>query len=447
MKCIEKQTPRALVALACTTIQVCLGTVYAWSYFQSLLIAELGWTFTESAWAFSLTIFSLGVSAAWAGSVLPKAGPRKLALIGSTMFVSGYFIAGFALSIDSICLFYIGYGVIGGAGIGLGYVTPVATVAKWFPDKKGLMTGIVVMGFGMGAFIMSKGLAPFLLVQLDGDLANVFVWLGIIFAMVIIPASLLLSDPPAVQQAAQAVSAEKSNVGKEEDRVDPNEDSSLVPCLRSSQFIMMWIVFFCNIAAGISIISFQSPLLQEVWGAAEPDLEPKRLAEFGATLIAVSSLCNGVGRLFWGLLSDRIGRVRVFRIILASQMVVFGVLMTERNPWIFSGLVCYILLCFGGGFAAIPSFILDVFGSRRMSALYGAILTAWAAAGIAGPLYVGRLKDHYPDRAVIYCFLIGIFFLGLGYLFSYLLSNDRIRLVKPTLESTLREYGIPVPKF
>ncbi|MYF18970.1 MAG: OFA family MFS transporter, partial [Gemmatimonadetes bacterium] len=145
---------------------------------------------------------------------------------------------------------------------------------------------------------------------------------------------------------------------------------------------------------------------------------------------------------FWGLLSDRIGRVGVFRILLASQMIVFGILMTERNPWIFSALVCYVLLCFGGGFATMPSFVLDVFGSKKMSTIYGAILTAWAAAGIFGPLYVGYLKDEYPDRAVIYCFLIGIFMLGLGYVFSYLLNDDHIRLSRPTLESTLRQYGI-----
>ena len=205
---------------------------------------------------------------------------------------------------------------------------------------------------------------------------------------------------------------------------------------------MMWLVFFFNIAAGISVISFQSSLLQDVWGLADPSIEPQILAEYGATLIAVSSLCNGVGRLFWGLLSDRIGPVRVFRILLASQMVVFGVLMTERDPWVFSALVCYVLLCFGGGFATMPSFVLDVFGAKRMSVIYGAVLTAWAAAGIFGPLYVGYLKDQYPDRAVTYCFLIGVLILGLGYVFSYLLNDGRIRLGRPTLESTLREYGI-----
>ena len=171
-------------------------------------------------------------------------------------------------------------------------------------------------------------------------------------------------------------------------------------------------------------------------------MEPETLAEYGATLIAISSLCNGLGRLLWGLLSDRIGRVRVFRILLASQMLVFGLLMTERDPWIFSALVCYVLLCFGGGFATMPSFVLDVFGAKRMSIIYGAVLTAWAAAGIFGPLYVGHLKDQYPDRAVIYCFLIGIFILGLGYVFTYLLNDDRIQIGRPTLENTLRRLGV-----
>ena len=420
---------RSIMALFCTVLQVCFGTVYAWSFFQTILVRQLGWSFTETACAFSLTILSLGTSAAWAGALLPRVGPRRLAVTGSVMFAGGYMLASLALHLDTLALFYVGYGVIGGAGIGMGYVTPVATVAKWFPDKKGLATGIVVMGFGVGAFLLSKGLAPLLVSHLAGDLSQVFLGLGVIFACILIPCSLLLSHPPtAVEAVAEQTSADESD--------------SVAPYLRSSEFVLMWIVFFCNIAAGISIISFQSELLQEVWGLADPTVEPATLAEYGATLIAVSSLCNGVGRLFWGLLSDRLGRVRVFRILLASQMVVFGILMTERNPYVFSALVCYVLLCLGGGFATMPSFVLDVFGPQKMSTIYGTILTAWAAAGICGPLYVGYLKDQYPDRAFIYCFLIGILMLGLGYVFSYLLSDDRIRLRRPTLEDTLRQYGI-----
>ena len=426
---------RISIAFFCTMLQICFGTVYAWSFFQTMLVHQSGWTHTETAWAFSIAIFSLGTSAAWAGSALGRLGPRRLALAGSLMFSGGYAIASAALWLEFLPLFYLGYGVIGGAGIGLGYVTPVATVAKWFPDHKGLVTGIVVMGFGIGALLLSKGLAPFLVARTEGALSLVFLWLGIIFACILIPCSLALGNPPApavAQGGAPATPAE------------PPEPESTLPYLTSGQFIIMWTVFFFNIAAGISVISFQSELLQEVWGLADPTVEPAVLAEYGATLIAASSVCNGVGRLFWGLLSDRIGRVKVFRILLASQMVVFGVLMTEENPWIFSVLVCYVLLCFGGGFATMPPYILDVFGTEKMAKMYGVVLTAWAAAGICGPLYVGYLKDSYPDLAVMYCFLIGILMLGAGYLFSYLLNDGRLRLGRPTLETTLHQYRIPI---
>ena len=428
---------RIAAILYCTVLQVCFGTVYAWSFFQTLLVRQLGWSFTDTALAFSITIFSLGMSAAGAGMILPKVGPRRLALAGSVMFSGGYMIAGLALQLDSLALFYLGYGVIGGAGIGLGYVTPVATVAKWFPDKKGLATGIVVMGFGIGAVVLSKGLAPLLVVETEGDLPLLFIWLGVVFAAVLIPCSLALRDPPA-EVASRLDSATASSSAQD-------EPDSTARCLYSGEFAVMWLVFFFNIAAGIAVISFQSPLLQDVWGLADPSVEPETLAEYGATLIAASSLCNGFGRLFWGLLSDRIGRIRVFRILLASQMIVFGILMTERDPWIFSALVCYIMLCFGGGFATMPSFVLDVFGARKMSAVYGVMLTAWAAAGVCGPLYIGYLKDQYPDRAIIYCFLIGVLILGLGYVFSYLLSDKRIQLQRPSVESTLREHGIAIP--
>ncbi len=429
--------PRAVTVLLCTMLQLCFGTVYAWSFFQTLLVRQLGWTFTETAIAFSVTIFSLGMSAAWAGAALPRLGPRKLAIIGSLMFSSGYLLAGLALYIDFLPLFYIGYGVIGGAGIGLGYVTPVATAAKWYPDHKGLATGIVVMGFGFGAFVLSKLLAPVLIVTTEGDLVQVFVWLGVLFAAILLPSSYFLRDPP---------SSYRITAGSASDFRKYDDSGTVSQCLRTREFTLMWLVFFFNIAAGISVISFQSSLLQDVWGLADPSIEPQVLAQYGATLIAVSSLCNGVGRLFWGLLSDRIGRVRVFRFLLASQMVVFGILMTESNPWVFSALVCYVLLCFGGGFATMPSFVLDVFGSRKMSVIYGAILTAWAAAGIFGPVYVGYIKDQYPDRATIYCFLIGVLILGVGFTFSYLLNDERIRFTRPTMESTLRRFGISEPR-
>ena len=431
--------PRVMIAGVCTILHLCFGTVYAWSFFQVLLVRQFGWSFTDTAMAFGFAIFSLGVSAAWAGVQLPKLGPRRLAFLGSVMFSAGYLIAAFALSQNSLALFYLGYSVIGGIGLGMGYVTPVATVSNWFPEHKGLATGIVMMGFGIGALLLSKLLAPFLLVYTQEDLTNVFMWLGIVFGVITIPASLLVVNPPRAEPTAQEQAAPA--LFTEED------DARYVrSCVKSREFLVMWVIFFVNIVAGITVISFQSPLLQDIWKLSDPTIEPKVLASYGATLIAVSSVCNGVGRLFWGLLSDYIGRVRVFRILLATQLVVFGMLMTERDPWIFSILLCYVLLCFGGGFAVIPSFISDVFGTKKMSSIYGFILTAWAMAGVLGPLYVGYLKDSYPNKVVIYCFLIGVLVLGIGFVFSMLLNNDRIRIAKPTMVSTLLEFNIPLPK-
>jgi len=420
---------RWVVALMGTLLQLCLGTVYAWSYFQSLLVKSYRWSYTDTAWAFSIVILSLGVSAAWAGVNLPRIGPRKLAMAGGMLFSVSYLLGGLALHFGSIPLFYLGYGVVGGIGIGLGYVTPVSTVAKWFPDKRGLVTGVVVMGFGVGAFVMSKVLAPLLLGATKGDLVPVFVSLGVLFGVVLLPVTWVLQNPPAEVTAAGGAERATSAAPEHPTRA----------YVLSGQFFTMWIVFFCNIAAGISVISFQSPLLQEIWGLSDPGLEPAALASYGATLIAVSSLFNGLGRLLWGTISDRIGRVETFRLMLATQMIVFGVLMTERNPWVFSALVCYILLCFGGGFGTMPSFVMDVFGTQRMSVMYGAMLTAWSAAGVAGPLLVASLKDNYPDRAVIYCFLMGVLFLGSGFVFSFLLTNERCTPGTPALD----DLGIP----
>jgi OFA family oxalate/formate antiporter-like MFS transporter len=407
-----------------TVLQLCLGTVYSWSYFQSLLVKSYRWSYTDTAWAFSILIFTLGISAAWAGVNLPKYGPRKLATIGGLLFSLSYFLGGLALYLKNIPFFYVGYSVVGGIGIGLGYVTPVSTVARWFPDKKGLITGVVVMGFGIGAFAMSKLLAPMLLNATKGDLVPVFLSLGVFFALVLCPVTWFLRNPPdgwtpgGTSTPSTALSAVRTMVT---DAADPPTRAYLA----SGQFTMMWIVFFFNIAAGISVISFQSSLLQEIWGLADPSADPATLASYGASLIAISSLFNGIGRLMWGMISDRIGRVESFRLLLATQMIVFGILMTERNPWVFSALVCYVLLCFGGGFGTMPSFVADVFGAKRMSVMYGAMLTAWAAAGVAGPLMVASLKDNYPDRAVIYCFLFGVLFLGSGFIVSFLVSNDK----------------------
>src|SRR4029453_1415114 len=230
---------RWVVALMGTLLQLCLGTVYAWSFFQSLLVKSYRWSYTDTAWAFSLVILTLGISAAWAGVNLPKIGPRKLAVAGGMLFSLSYLLGGLALHLGSIPLFYLGYSVVGGIGIGLGYVTPVSTVAKWFRDRRGLVTGVVVMGFGVGAFVMSKVLAPLLLSSTKGDPVPVFVSLGVLFGIVLLPVTWFLQNPPAEPSAPAAAA-----------RVTPAElEPATRDYLLSGQFLIMWIVFFFNIAA------------------------------------------------------------------------------------------------------------------------------------------------------------------------------------------------------
>lgn len=419
----ESSNPnRWLIALAGTALQLCLGTVYAWSYFQEPLVRTYGWSNTQVTWAFCLTICCLGLAAAWGGTQLPRFGPRKLAVAGGILFGSGYLLAALALSWRSLPLLYLGYGVVGGSGLGLGYVTPVATVAKWFPDKKGLVTGMVIMGFGFGALLMSKLFAPYLVDRSGGNLVMVFAWLGAGFMVATVAMASLLRNPPPGFAIGSASSSPASTAAIAD--ADKPTPSGQVPAdVLSLRFGILWGVFFCNILAGISIISFQSPLLQSLWRDIDPDLSPQRLRDYGATLIAVSSLFNGAGRMFWGGLSDHIGRVQTFRFMLVSQVAVFLLLPWIGSPWVFGGLICYVLFCYGGGFGTMPSFVLDVFGARRMAVVYGFILTAWSAAGIAGPQLVAFLKDHYAQQLSIYAFLVNAGVLSVGLVLSLLLKD------------------------
>jgi len=389
---------RWLIAGAGTLLQLCLGAVYAWSYFQKPLVTGYGWSNTQVAWAFSLAIGFLGVAAAVGGVLLPKFGPRKLAVTGSLLYGAGYLLAALALHLKSLPLLWLGYGVVGGIGLGLGYVTPVATAAKWFPDKKGLVTGMVVMGFGLGALLMSKVIAPALDVACQHQLPLVFAGIGLIVGTISLLAAACLQNPPDTPVASVNL-------------------AGIAP-VWSRQFGLMWLVFFCNIVAGIAIISFQSPLLQDLWRGQNP-------AAAGATLIAVSSLFNGLGRLFWGGLSDRIGQLVTFRVMLATQVIAFVALIFTGNPWLFGALICYVLLCYGGGFGVMPSFVLNTFGPVQMPVLYGCILTAWSAGGIVGPQMVALLKDRCGTQAASDAFGIGAGLLVLGFLFSLLLCTSK----------------------
>lgn len=426
----EKTANRWLIAAMGTVLMLCLGTVYAWSFFQGLLVREFkdvfGWSNSQVAWIFSLAIFFLGVTAAWGGSQLSRRNPRFMAMTGAVLFAAGYAIAALAFSLKSLPLLYLGYGVIGGIGLGLAYVTPVATVSKWFPDKRGLATGMVVMGFGLGALFMSKVLAPWFLGFTGRNLVQVFLLLSGVFLVLGLASAAFMQKPPDGWLPAGFRSKAKGSC--------PDESGPPVwRAVFSRKFLLLWLVFFCNITAGIAIISFQSPLCQDLWKRVSPNLTPVVLAGLGATLVAVSSLFNGAGRFVWGAVSDRIGRAQTFRIMLGSQIVVFFLLIVTGNPWLFAVLVCWVLLCYGGGFGTMPSSICDVFGAGLMSAVYGVVLTAWAAAGVVGPQIFAALQDRLdPAAASLWSFIVAGGFAAVGLVLSFLLTNAPLQAEAPS---------------
>ena len=433
MRSANLDSKRWLIAAMGTCLQICLGTVYAWSYFQKPLSTAFGWSESLVIWTFSLTIFCVGIAAAVGGVLLPKVGPRKLAMTGGVLFAIGYLTAAIALKSGSAPLLFLTYGAIGGCGLGLGYVTPVATVAKWFPDKKGLATGIVVMGFALGALFMSKIFAPILFSSFGweaaGDAAaqqsvliNVFLVLGVIFLVLTIPIGAMLQNPPEnyapmgytpPASAGSAASGAGSATAKES--------------ILSGRFFVMWLMFFCNLTAGVAILGFQSSLFQDLWAKWAGDIgmsiTKSQLAGYGATLIGITSIFNALGRFFWGGMSDKIGRAYVFRIMLGTQVFAFIAIAYVENPWIFAALLCYVLLCYGGGFGTMPSFVSDVFGAKILPVVYGVMLTAWSAAGIVGPQIVAFFSDKIPDSAGFWSFKFGACILAFGFLISFFSSN------------------------
>lgn len=420
----KANTSRWFIAIMGTLLQLVLGTVYAWSFFQKPIMAEYGWSNVQTMWIFSLAILFLGLSAAVGGMILPKYGPRKLASIGALLYGIGYLISAYAMYISSLSPFYIGFGIIGGIGLGLGYVTPVATASKWFPDKKGFITGMVVMGFGLGALAMSKLIAPLLINFTDGNMVLVFFYIAIALMAIGIPAGLSMKNPP-VGFVPEGYSPPIKNVATR-----GQEDSLTVKkSLLSTKFLGMWLIFFLNISAGIMFIGLQSPMIQDLLRIQDATMNTEALAVAGGSLIAISSLFNGVGRFLWGGISDKIGRIQVFRLILSSQILVFILMMFTSNPWIFGVLLCYVLLCYGGGFGAMPSYILDVFHAKLMPVIYGVILTAWSIGGIVGPQLAAFIRDFYansPEMIGPRTYMAGTILLSIGLLVSLTLSNKSI---------------------
>ncbi len=375
------ETKRWLIAGAAIVMQLCLGTVYAWSVFKMPLMKAHGWSETSVQVTFMICIGVIGLAAAFGGTLVDKKGPRFVATIGGILFGVGTLLAGLADQIGSIWVLYLGFGLIAGLGNGFGYVTPIATLIRWFPDKRGLVTGLAVMGFGAGAFFMGK-IAPGM-VNAMGVASTFYLW-GIIFLIAVTAAAQLYKNPPKGWLPAGFKPAGTS--------ISAADSFQFDEAVKTRQWWMLWGMLFLNVSAGLGLISQLSPMAQDVIRKTSAGITPAELAVAGGAILAYASIFNGLGRLFWAWTSDAIGRRMVFITMFVSQAVLYIYLPQVSAEFLFTVLACYLLACYGGGFAVMPAFVADSFGPGYIGKVYGMMLTAWGAAGVVGPLVFSQIK-------------------------------------------------------
>ncbi len=386
---------RWLVPPAALAIHLSIGQVYAFSVFKNPLLAMhaadgSAWNLKAIGYVFSIAIAFLGISAALFGAWLEKAGPRRAMFYAAICFGSGFFIAAAGAQMHSLALIYLGYGVVGGMGLGLGYISPVSTLIKWFPDRPGLATGLAIMGFGGGAMIggpLANQLMAHYKAVGQPSIPYTFMTMGAIYFVFMMFGVFTIRVPregwkPEGWSGTNKVSAliSKHNV-------------SVSEAWKTPQFMLLWVILFCNVTAGIGILEQASPMIQDFFrGKITP------LAAVG--FVGLLSIFNMGGRFFWAAMSDFLGRKVTYFIFFTAGAILFFVLPLTRGDHLnsvplFVGIAALVLSMYGGGFATIPAYLKDLFGGYNVSAIHGRLLTAWSTAGIVGPLIVNGILDHY----------------------------------------------------
>ena len=405
---------RWLVPPAALAIHLSIGQAYAFSVFNLPLSKLIGgasaapddWKLSTLGWIFSVAIIFLGLSAAIWGAWLERVGPRKAMFASACCFGGGFLLGSVGISTHQLWLLILGYGVLGGIGLGLGYISPVSTLIKWFPDRPGMATGMAIMGFGGGAMVASP-LSVLLLAHFKASathgLAETFVTMGIgyfLFMMigvflVRLPASADTRNtaerplPHTMEFRSGAAAAPAAAAGATMRQVPVSE------AWRTKQFWLLWVVLLCNVTAGIGVLGQASAMIQEVF--------PGRIsAAAAAGFVGLLSLANMGGRFFWSSTSDKIGRKATYMIFFAlGALLYFGVpTIGTSSVGIFVTLYAIILTMYGGGFATIPAYLRDLFGTVQVGAIHGRLLTAWSTAGVLGPVLVNYIREYQIAHGV-----------------------------------------------
>jgi MFS transporter, OFA family, oxalate/formate antiporter len=364
---------RWAIAVAAVCLQIELGAVYAWSVFRIPLSRQFGWSISQVTLTFTICVFVLGISAFFGGLWLNRRGPRIVALTAGVLYGSGVFLASF--SGHRLWWLYLTYGVMGGVGLGFGYIVPVAVLVKWFPERRGLITGIAVGGFGAGALITAPVATR--LIQTVGVLPT-FAYLGVAFLIVTVISGAFMQNPPDGWKPAgwNPTSSQASQRSK--------RDYTLGEALGTWQWWAFWLLLFLNTSAGISVISQEAPIFQELARVS---------AVAAAGMVGIVSLGNALGRVFWAWTSDLITRKATLFVMFLIQMLLFWFLPSITSAGILTAVTFVVLMCYGGGFGIMPAFTADYFGAKNVGPIYGLMITAWGCASAFGPLVIAYMRQ------------------------------------------------------
>lgn len=448
---------RWMVPPAALAVHLSVGAAYGWSVMKPGLEAGLGLTGVQSALPFTVAFAMLGISAAFFGTKVDTNGPRWAMVVSTSCFVAGWLISALGLFLRQYWMVILGFGFVGGIGLGVGYISPVSTLMKWFPDRPGLATGIAIMGFGGGALIISaiapillntfgagadelkqlKGLTPAARATAEGiaqtdhfvnGMALTFFALGLNYLLAMTLGWLLIRVPrPDYMPAGWDPSMVKTRGG-----MITTAHVSRNNAIKTPQFWLLWIVLCFNVSAGIGIIEKAAPIFTDFFG--KPGSDPTSLAAAAAAFVAILSLANCLGRIGWSTLSDKVGRKNMYRMYLGGGALLYAavLLLGNSNKALF--LVCALLILsyYGAGFATVPAYLKDLFGTYQVGAIHGVLLTAWSTAGILGPLILNGFADKAIEAGVEgparyttgFCVVIGLLIIGF-------IANELIRPVNP----------------
>ena len=370
------------IPIGAVLVHICIGSVYAWSTFNrpiQALFPDSPWWFSPPYTTFTTALALLGLSAAFGGPWVERRGPRVAATAAALFFGTGLLIGGVGLATRQSVLVFLGMGLIGGVGCGLGYISPVSTLVKWFPDRRGMATGMAIMGFGGGAFVAGR-LNVYLMDQVG--VARTVMALGVTYLVVMLIGSRLMESPPPGWKPAGWTGPTRTHAMIATTSVTRNQAVSTL------QFFLLWGILFINVTAGIGILAQASPMMQDMFG---------RTPVQAAAVVSIISLFNAGGRFMWASGSDYIGRRNTYTIFFVAQVMLFLLIpgFAARGQWLLFQLSLFIIFTmYGGGFATIPAFLADIFGPENVGAIHGALLTAWSAAAIAGPVIITELSNR-----------------------------------------------------